>query len=347
MSLSTNQNHLGVWFLAIKTGTGTDVFTLQLCSALNARGIRAEITWLPHHAEYFPWMVKIPQKPAWANIVHLNTWTHDRFIPKSIPIVATMHLCVHDLALRPYKSLIQHLYHQYWIRPTEKSLLLRADKTIAVSHYTACRTQEFFQTKEIQVIPNGIPISPSPAIKAHDPHQPFRLLYVGNWSKRKGVDLLPGIMQMLGPDFELYYTEDAHGLHKKINLPSNCKCVGRLNQEQLQQAYINAHALIFPSRLEGLPLTVMEAMVNSLPVVAAHASSLPELVTNGATGILFPQDDINSAVVAIRKLALYPDFCKILGENSRKTIASSFSLNTMTDAYEKIYRDIRSEHLQS
>ena len=292
-------------------------------------------------------MVKIPKKPAWANIVHLNTWTHNRFIPKSIPIVATMHLCVHDQALRPYKSLVQHLYHRYWIRPTEKSLLLRAKKIIAVSHYTACRTQEFFQSKKIQVIPNGIFITPHPAIKDRDPNQPFRLLYVGNWSKRKGVDLLPDIMKMLGPGFELHYTEDAHGLHKKINLPSNCKCVGRLNQEQLQQAYINAHALIFPSRLEGLPLTVMEAMVNGLPVVAAHASSLPELVTDGITGILFPRDDVNSAVAAVRKLALDPDFCKILGKSSRNTIASNFSLDTMTDAYEKIYRDIASEHCHS
>ena len=41
-----------IWFPAVRTGTGTDVFTERLVAGLIARGIRAEITWLPLRAEY-------------------------------------------------------------------------------------------------------------------------------------------------------------------------------------------------------------------------------------------------------------------------------------------------------
>ncbi len=78
-----------VWFPAVRAGTGSDKFTLQLCEALNARGIRAGITWLPHRAEYLPWTVRVPPVPGWANIVHVNTWLHPRFLPRGIPVVAT------------------------------------------------------------------------------------------------------------------------------------------------------------------------------------------------------------------------------------------------------------------
>src|SRR5690606_37416690 len=63
-----------VWFPTIQAGTGTDVFTQRLCDGLNARGVRAQITWLPHRAEYVHWTVPAPPPPAWANVVHANSW---------------------------------------------------------------------------------------------------------------------------------------------------------------------------------------------------------------------------------------------------------------------------------
>ena len=43
-----------IWFPAIRTHTGTDVFTERLVEGLNKQGIKAEITWLPLRAEYLP-----------------------------------------------------------------------------------------------------------------------------------------------------------------------------------------------------------------------------------------------------------------------------------------------------
>ena len=62
-----------IWFPTVRTGTGTDVFTQRLVADLCKRGVRAEITWLPLHAEYAPWTVPIPQSPAWATVAHVNT----------------------------------------------------------------------------------------------------------------------------------------------------------------------------------------------------------------------------------------------------------------------------------
>ncbi|MFN3594090.1 MAG: glycosyltransferase [Thiobacillaceae bacterium] len=69
------------------------------------------------------------------------------------------------------------------------------------------------------------------------------------------------------------------------------------------EAYRQADALLFPSRIEGLPLTVIEAMACGLPVIAAKSASLPEVVAHGATGLLCPVDDVGAYVSAPRTLA--------------------------------------------
>jgi len=253
-----------VWFPAIRAHSGADVFTERLCAALNAQGIRAEITWLPLRAEYAPWSVAVPRAPDWATVVHANSWLHPRFLPRHLPVVTTLHSCVHDPALRPYKSAAKALYHAAWIRRVEAAHLRRADRVVAVSRYTADVARRVFGREDIEVIHNGIDTAVFTPVDRAEPNRPFRLLYVGNWDARKGVDLLAPILRALGPDFELHYTADRNGRHTRYALPPNARCLGRLSGPELVRAYQTADALLFPSRLEGLPLTVIEAMASEV-----------------------------------------------------------------------------------
>ena len=205
--MSTSRQAPVVWFPTIRAGSGADVFTRRLAQGLHQRGIPTRITWLPHRAEYAPWLIPPPSPPAGTNIVHVNTWLPERFMPRGLPIVATMHHCVHDPQFSPYKSGLQAFYHRVWIKPMERVVLRRANRVAAVSHYTAQRTLAAFDIPDITVIHNGIDLDGAfrPAGRSA-PHTPFRLLYVGNWSKRKGAELLRPIMRSLGAGFELRYT---------------------------------------------------------------------------------------------------------------------------------------------
>lgn len=330
-----------VWFPTICAGTGADVFTVRLCEALNSGGVRAEIAWLPHRAEYLPWSVDRPEPPSWANIVHANTWLHERFLPSRLPAVLTMHLCVHDPALTPYKSYAQALYHRLWIKRLEGTSLRRASRIIAVSQYTRDSTSRAFHIPGIDAIPNGVAI---PDDLGGRPERglddPFRLLYVGNWSARKGVDLLGPIMEGLGRGFELQYTADTHGGHRGARLPPNCRCIGRLGQSALANAYREADALLFCSRLEGLPLTVIEAMANGLPVIAAAAASMPEVIEDGVSGFLCRPDDVQSFIDAARRMAADAPMLASMRVAARRRIQGHYDLPTMVESYLAVYRTV-------
>ncbi len=336
----TTDRRLGIWFPAIRARSGADVFTARLCAALNARGIRAEIAWLPLRAEYAPWSVSVPTPPAWATVTHVNSWLPQRFWPKDMPVVCTVHSCVHDSTLTPFKHPLQRLYHRLWIREIECAALARAARVVAVSQYTAEVAGKVFGASGNDVIPNGVDTSfYTPTQRLHLNH-PFRLLYVGNWNNRKGVDLLAPLLQELGKGFELLYTADRAGQDKRYRLPANARCLGRLGPEGLRAAYRQADALLFPSRLEGLPLTVLEAMACGLPVIATNCSSLPEVVAEGQTGLLCPMDDVAALAGAARRLAGDAALWRAMREAARERAVTMFDEATQAERYVALYRRV-------
>lgn len=330
-----------VWLPAIRTGTGTDAFTETLVDALKRRGLQAEISWLPPRAEVAPWTVPVPQAPQWANIAHVNTWLPKRFIPGRLPIVATLHHCVQDEALTPYKSWGQKLYHRLWVTPMERRVFARAETVAAVSRYSAECVKRIFGLTDVHVIYNGVSPSFLKSVERVEAHRPFRLLFVGSWSRRKGVDLLPAIMERLGPEYTLHCTGTFNRSQLKAGPPDNMLELGRIaDTNGMIGLYEQSDALLFPTRLEGFGLVAAEAQARGLPVVATRCSSLPEVIEDGVTGLLCPMDDVEAFTKAIRRLASDADLWRAMSRGASRRIARCFNVEQMVDGYLGLYQRI-------
>lgn len=329
-----------VWFPGVRTRTGTDVFTERLVAGLRERGIRAGITWLPLRAEYAPWTVAAPKPPAWANVVHVNSWLHHRFIPKRLPVVATLHHAVHHPDARVYKGAARAAYHRWWIAPNERRVLLRADGVVAVSRFVAEAARQTLIDVPIDVIYNGVDTDRfRPGRRMRVAGEPFRLLYVGGWKRLKGVDLLAPIMRGLGDGFDLRYTGGDTAVRDARDVPSNMHDIGRLRDEgAVVAAMQDADAFLFPSRSEGFGLVAAEAMACGLPVIATRGSSLTEVVDDGVTGWLCPQDDVASFVAAARQLAQDRDRCARMSLAATERVRQQFSASSAVDAWIACYQ---------
>jgi L-malate glycosyltransferase len=97
---------------------------------------------------------------------------------------------------------------------------------------------------------------------------------------------------------------------------------------------------VLPSRAEGFPMSVLEAMSHGLPVVVTPVGGNPELVTSGVHGYLVPVDDAVALAAAMETVAADEALRRRLGDAGRARVTDAFSFERTTDAYEAIYRRV-------
>jgi len=136
-----------------------------------------------------------------------------------------------------------------------------------------------------------------------------------------------------GPlEAELREQAAAHGLSGSVRFLSP--------RPDLAPAYTDANVFVLTSLWEGLPYVVLEAMSHGLPVAATAVDGIPEAVTDGESGILFPPSDPAAAASAIVELLDDPARAAAMGEVGRTRVADLFSLQAMADATAAVYRQV-------
>lgn len=97
---------------------------------------------------------------------------------------------------------------------------------------------------------------------------------------------------------------------------------------------------VLPSRAEGLPMSILEAMSHRLPVVCTPVGGNPELVFDGEHGRLVPVDDASALADALAPLVSDAAQRERLGEAGFNRVSSDFSFARTSQRYENIYRRV-------
>jgi glycosyltransferase involved in cell wall biosynthesis len=100
-------------------------------------------------------------------------------------------------------------------------------------------------------------------------------------------------------------------------------------------------AFALPSRTEGLPLVLLEAMASGIPVVATSVGGIPDLVVSGVTGVLVPPNDVLAMNAALVSLAESAELSCGLAGAARQRVLALHSVDAMAKAYGQVYSAAR------
>lgn len=225
----------------------------------------------------------------------------------------------------------------------KKYLVQKADAVTAVSEHTARTVKRTFGTRP-HVIYNGVdsdlfkPEYDSPKLFESLGISGPVFLFVGSLESRKNPSTIIEVAERVteaafliigdGPRFD--------ALKRASSDFSNVHLVGRLEKRHLPPIYANATGFLFPSVREGCPNVVLEAMASATPVVGYEATSMPELVTDGETGYLVPEGDVDCLVDRVRAVASEEG----LGTNARNYVKENHSFEKIARQYRDVYRDV-------
>jgi glycosyltransferase involved in cell wall biosynthesis len=173
---------------------------------------------------------------------------------------------------------------------------------------------------------------------ARVPGAPVRIGTVGRLVALKGQRQLIEAVARLGlPDVQLHFFGDGP---ERADLEQHAANVLRgraffhgavMDRDRI---YAQVDVLAVASRMEGLSLVIMEAMVREIPVVATHVGGNPRLVIPGETGTLVPYADPTAMAAALRPLCAY-------GAAARSLIVRRYSLDGVGRKLLELYRQKR------
>jgi len=202
--------------------------------------------------------------------------------------------------------------------------------------------------EQLVVIHNGMPPEPyqmtnrgksSFKLKQDTNPKPI-LMTVGRLAPPKDFETLLKALQKLdhGKMIIIGDGPDRTSVEKFINQTGLSQKFYLLGErEDVPDLLSTAEIFVLSSKKEGLPRTIIEAMLSELPVVATRVGGVPELVEHGVTGFLVPPADPEALALALQKLINDRDLCRSMGSAGREKALRQFTLERMLRETLKVY----------
>jgi glycosyltransferase involved in cell wall biosynthesis len=168
----------------------------------------------------------------------------------------------------------------------------------------------------------------------------------------KGVDLLTAAVRGLKNQPWAHHAEimiagtDSPQNPPDLGLPVRYLGVIK-NDATLASLYSAADVLVFPSRQENLPNTIMEAMACGLPAVAFRVGGTPELIDHGITGYLADPYDVSDLARGISWVLSDSARRRNLREESRRSAVEKYRIERVVEAYLSLYERILKNSLRT
>jgi glycosyltransferase involved in cell wall biosynthesis len=194
------------------------------------------------------------------------------------------------------------------------------------------------------VIPNGVPVHPQKQIRSVIGGSRPVFLFAGRLEPEKDpVALIRGFSAMSNKDCELWFVGDGvlrstvEQEIKTLGISDRVQLLGIRNDvpELLRQV----DCFVMSSRWEGLPMAMLEAGAEGLPVIATPVGAIPALLGEDC-GYLVDVSELHNALDQV--LDNYPD-AAVRGERLRQKVVNAYSLEHMSYSHAELYKKIISK----
>lgn len=271
------------------------------------------------------------------DLVHAHYGFHSAFLPAIIkrkPLVITFHGS--DVLYEPLRN-------KFYCK-LQRFVVSRANFLIAVSNDVKESLIKHLgaHPNKVSVITCGVDTRSFLPLEKEKkrtelgiPEDSKVILYVGKLNHGKGVDLLLECAKRMQ---EAYFILIGEG---KIRASyKNCRFVDPQPNHTLAKWYSAADVFLLPSRSEGTPVVVLEALSCGIPVVASKVGGIPDLIKDGETGYLIEPENVDMFEEKLRDLLENAEKRRQMGLRGRKDMIENYDSLKIAERIKQIYEKV-------
>ena len=226
--------------------------------------------------------------------------------------------------------------HMRWLYAIVMNIVYYfADYTIHVSRYS--QNEQYLNKRNSACIHNGVTIKNQIGHKKM--HSPLRILYCSRLEGSKGIKPIIEAFKSIDRTVAELWVLGTGSLDSwvKKNASENVRIEGF--QIDVESYYKQSDAFILMSEYENCPISVLEAMGQSLPIVTSGAGGIAELVIDGFNGMIVCRD-AESIKQAVLYLAANSEICKEMGANGYSYCKKHFGIESKVEEIRQVIDDV-------
>ena len=233
-----------------------------------------------------------------------------------------------------------------------KSVLKHSSIVCAANEYEKKIFLELYEKSNVEIVRNGVNLKSLVSNKNFKEHYNIDsnfILFVGRFSKSKGIDVLLDAIKKIKADLiklntklvimgvDFGYESDMMTTIQQNNLSRVIKIIKNPPREDVISAYGESELLVLPSVWELSPLVPLESFAFKKPVISTNSHGIPYTVQHNKNGILVEPENPTELANAIKNLLENPDLIEKLGEEGYNFVKSECNCVSMASNILNLY----------
>lgn len=229
-------------------------------------------------------------------------------------------------------------------RKLYRKLFLKANLILVLSEQWRRWLKEALDiTENVEVLYN-----PCPKVNRRDDIREHNILFAGTIIPRKGyMDLIQAFAKIADKhkDWTVVFAgngeiEKAKDAVKKLNVDRQIKFLGWISGQEKEHAFQTASIYCLASDGEGFPMGVLDAWAYGIPCVVTPVGGIPDIVSDGKNGLVFPVGDIDALSKKLEILISNEELRKNIVHETDKYVNGLFNVKTINRELDKIYSEL-------
>jgi len=228
-----------------------------------------------------------------------------------------------------------------------RRFLVSSDVVTVLSSAELMAYRAFDARIKVHLVPNAIdPAGLADEVRSYNTNSPLKLVYVGRLVRAKGLfEIVEALMELkrAGREFKLSIAGggpdqgELMAASERAGLGDSVQFLGSVFAAEKRRLWLESDLFVFPSYMEGLPYSLLEAMAAGCVPITTPVAAIPDVMRDGEHGLFVPVKDAGALAIAVAALDDDRECLMRMAKAARRRVLERYTVARLAEDFRELY----------